>query len=411
MLICLLVTIASQAADRVCVRASKVLIGKNLEHDRIVIIHNGVIEQVRPWHESLRKKCASLSEVQGVLSPGLIDIHIHGAGGNDVMDAADSPDALSTISKTLLKEGVTTWLPTTTSASPDKLSTVLASIAQYTKNQRDDEARIAGIHMEGPFISKDKSGCHPHDSIMPIDLDLQSKWFRDSQNSIRVVTFAPELKQSDDLIRWCNQNKVVPSIGHTNASEHVIKHAISTGAGLGTHLYNAMSQTKSRDAGAAMSILEHQSLPFEIILDGVHLSEPLVRIAWHLSKKHPDRFILITDAIRAKGLPDSNGTFELGDGIKVKVSGFRAAMADKPNTLAGSVLTLPYAIQTMQRITDCSLAEALIAATYSPAKAIHMQDKIGRLAPGLAADMVLFSDTNQLSVISVWRNGHVINPL
>ena len=411
MLLLLLISLSCRAADTVCVRATHVLVDSNFKPDHVVISREGIIEQVRPWNESLRNYCKSLTEEQGLLTPGLVDIHIHGAGGQDVMDADNHPEALQIIASTLLKEGVTTWLPTTTSAPPDKLSKVLANVAQHAKKQSHNEARIAGIHMEGPFISQTKSGCHPHHSIIPVSLGLQSQWMEDSQNTIRIVTFAPELELSHHLIKWCRENKVIPSIGHTNAGEIDVISAIEKGAGMGTHLFNAMSQTKSRDAGAAMGILEHPSVPFEMILDGIHLSEPLVRIAWQLSRRNPERFILITDAIRAKGLTDSNGIFQLGDGIRVRVSGLRASLVDNPNTLAGSVLTLPHAIKNMQRITGCSLAEAFVAATYNPAKAINMHHTVGRLAPGLCADMVLFSNTHSLSVKSAWRNGTVITPI
>ena len=410
-LLLLQIAFACQATEQTCVRATQVFVNKTIEPDHVVMFSDGVIEKVCPWHESFRKTCDALSEVEGLLTPGLIDIHIHGAGGHDVMDITHTPEALRIISATLLKEGVTTWLPTTTSAPPEKTSKTLASIAQYSHQQKNDEASIAGIHMEGPFVSKEKSGCHPHSVIIPVDINLQSQWQKESQNTIRIVTFAPELKDSDSLIEWCKQNNIRASIGHTNASEADIERAIAKGANHGTHLFNAMSQTKSRDAGAAMGILEHPTLPFEMILDGVHLSEPLVRIAWRLSQDHPTRFIVISDAMRAKGLPEIDGIHDLGDGIKVRVSGFRAALADNPNTLAGSVLTLPYAIKTMQRITGCTLAEALTAATYSPAVAINMQNQIGSLAPGLAADMVLFQSTQTLSVKFVWRNGTVINPI
>ena len=321
------------------------------------------------------------------------------------MEIEHEPEALKTIGRNLLREGVTTWLPTTISASPERLKRILARINQHTCKQGLDEASIAGIHMEGPFISKEKPGCHPLNALLAVNFELMDQWQQASANSIRIITFAPELEHSSQLIEWCKRHNVIASIGHTNASETVTQQAIADGAMMGTHLFNGMSQSKSRDAGAAFTILTHSRIPFEVIMDGVHLSDNLVRIAWQLSRSHPERFVLVSDAISAKGLPEKNGYHWLGGNLHVRVEGYKSVLANNPETLAGSVLTIPFAIETMLRITGCSISEALLAASYNPAKSINLHHQIGLLSPGMKADMVLLSETRPLSIKLVWHNG------
>ncbi|WP_196221388.1 N-acetylglucosamine-6-phosphate deacetylase [Sansalvadorimonas verongulae] len=402
-----------QTAGSLCIAASRVLYQQALIDNYVVQIKDGEILKVFPKaHHLWEQSCDQKEEYEGILAPGFIDIHIHGANGRDVMDILDKPDALETISTYLPKEGVTSWYPTTTSAPTEELASILASIASHAANQPAQEAAIVGIHMEGPFISADKKGCHPSASLRSISITEMETWKLSAGNLLRVVTFAPELEHSDDLIQWCKTNNVVASIGHSNASQKDILDAIDQGAKMGTHLFNAMSMPSSRDSRAVLTILNSDKLAFEIIVDGHHLSHINVELAWKLSKDHPERFVLITDAMSAKGVENIEGAYTLGKDIPVIIRDGKALRADeKEEVLAGSIATMPQAVRIMYKVARCTLARALLAGSYHPALSMGLTTK-GLLEPKYDADMVLLRDEielkDELRVMATWRAGQRI---
>ncbi|WP_281648111.1 N-acetylglucosamine-6-phosphate deacetylase [Parendozoicomonas sp. Alg238-R29] len=394
--------------NELCIAATEVLFGKTLVPDHAVAIRDGVIQHVFPRTHWRWQQCERKEAYTGILAPGFIDIHIHGANGRDVMDQLKQPDSLSVISTYLPEEGVTSWLPTTASARPRELSRLLSSISSYARSQPDKEAAIIGIHMEGPFISKEKKGCHHAESLRPISISDLNIWKESANDLLRIVTFAPELKQSDELIRWCTLNRVIASIGHTAAKEKQALRAIEQGAEMGTHLFNAMSMPTSRNAGVAFSILNHPKTAFEVIMDGHHLSDVNVQLAWKLSQENSERFVLITDAMSAKGVKNTDGIYTLGKDIQVVIRDGKALRADSDEeVLAGSIATMPGSVRTMRRITNCLPEQALLAGSYHPAKALGLRNR-GLLQQGYLADMVLLSDRDTLSVIATWRGGQKI---
>ena len=397
-----------------CLHASQVLYQHHIVTDYIVAIKAGMITGVFPSSSPASRRCKQTEHYEGLLAPGLIDIHIHGAGGMDVMDALTDPTALTVISRQLLKEGVTSWLPTTTSAPHYELSSILFNITQHARRQPFDEASIAGIHMEGPFISPHKKGCHGEDTLQPISLRNLVKWKSISGELLKIITYAPELEQGNQLVSWCINNNVLASIGHSAATEEQTLAAIVQGAHMGTHMYNAMSMPRSRDAGVALSILSGSNIPFEIITDGFHLSKEMMRLAWKLTRDKPERFIVISDAMRAKGLESQDSSFVLGKDIRVIIRNGQAIQEDTANnanpTLAGSITTIPNAVKVIRNITQCSTADALLTASHNPATALGLTTK-GLISPGYEADFVLFSDEASLSVIGTWRKGKQVFPL
>lgn len=391
-----------------CIAASLVLHKGTLVSNYVVSIKDSVIQSLFPKSDQRWEHCNHKEEYEGILAPGFVDIHIHGANGSDVMDLLENPEALSTIASYLPEEGVTSWYPTTASAPTDDLVQVLTRIAAHTKTQPLSEAAIEGIHMEGPFISKLKKGCHHEGNILPISIPQMEYWKASSNSLLRIITFAPELDNSDDLIHWSRQNGVIASIGHTAANEAQALHAIRQGAHMGTHLFNAMSMPTSRDAGTAFSILSSEGFPFEIIMDGHHLSETNVKLAWALSQNAPERFVLITDAISAKGIKNTEGEFLLGKDIRIRIRDGKSLRVDSDkDVLAGSIATMPHVIRTMRKVIQCSVEQALLAASHYPALSVGLTGK-GELEAGYSGDMVLLSDSENLSVLATWRSGQKI---
>ncbi len=328
------------------------------------------------------------------LIPGLIDLHVHGANGHDVMDAR--VDALQGMSLALASEGVTGFLATTMTASPETLNNVLPVIAE-AENQVEGAA-ILGVHLEGPFIAKEKVGaqdarytCLPNEALF-------MKWQALTGDRICVVTLAPELNGAINFIKMLRKNNVIASLGHTNASYDVTMAAIQAGATQATHLFNAMQGVHQRDPGAAVALLLADEVTAELIADGHHLHDAMLALA--LRVKGFDRLLLVSDAMRAKCLND--GTYDLG-GQAVTVKAGRASLAD--GRLAGSTLKLSHAIKRMADGTRCSLADAVYMATYAPARVLQCETRKGSIEVGKEADLTILNAN--FDAVYTMREGRV----
>jgi N-acetylglucosamine-6-phosphate deacetylase len=336
------------------------------------------------------------------LIPGLIDLHIHGANGHDVMDA--SFDSLSGISRALAAEGVTGFLATTMSATAEKIEQVLKVVSDYIQTQADHEgAKILGVHLEGPFIAAGKKGAQCSENIISPNLELVKKWLAINDSLIKIMTLAPELPQSLSLIHFLKQHHIIPSIGHTNATYQESMAAIEAGCSHVTHLFNAMSGLHQRDPGAALAALLSDQVNAEIIVDGVHVHPAMVRLA--LANKQKEKLILVTDAMRAKCLLD--GHYELG-GQTVEVAKGIPRLAD--GTLAGSGLKMNHALKNMVKFTGCNLADAIKMAAENPAKILQAFDKKGSISIGKDADLVIL-DENLEVVLTIIEGQEAKTPV
>src|SRR3989338_5721446 len=238
------------------------------------------------------------------LIPGLIDLHIHGVAGCDVMDGSE--EALVTISHALAKEGVSGFLATTMSVENEQLEAVLKTISSLLSYA--DGAAILGAHLEGPFISKEKKGAHRAAVMQLPNIELIRKWQALTHPVIKRVTLAPELPGAIELIKKLCEMNVRVSIGHTHATYEETLLAIKAGAKEATHLFNAMRGLHQREPGAVSALLLSDVIA-ELIVDGLHLHPAIVELALRLKGK--ERLLLVTDAIRAKCLRD--GQYESGD--------------------------------------------------------------------------------------------------
>lgn len=361
--------------------------------DHAVIVENGKIQKIIAKH-LLKDAAERVYEFPQdyYLIPGLIDLHIHGAAGHDVMDG--SVEALTGISQSLAKEGVTGFLATTMTASHERIVNVLKTIATAMPNQQG--AAILGAHLEGPFISSAKMGAQRIDDICHPDAALISHWQDLAKGAIRLVTLAPELPDALLLIKKIREMGIIASIGHTNATYAETNMAVEAGCTHATHLFNAMRGIHQREPGAVGALLLAENVNAELIVDGLHLHPAIVEMALRLKGK--DKLLLVTDAMRAKCLGD--GDYDLG-GQAVAVRSNLATLAD--GTLAGSTLHMPEAIKNIVQFTHCSLADAVHMASFNPARILGLHQRKGSIAEGKDADLVVMNAS--FEVVMTMREG------
>ena len=318
-----------------------------------------------------------------ILLPGFIDQHIHGAGGSDGMDG--TTEDIATIAKTLVKEGTTSFLVTTMTQSKEKITTAMQAVKSYREQNNEDGARVVGVHLEGPFIASSYKGAQPLEYVKLPDIATFEEYNRASGNAIKIVTLAPEVDGAMDFIRYLSANGVVASIGHTGAKFSEIEKAVEAGAKGVTHTYNAQTALHHREIGTVGSAMLLEELHCELIADTIHVSVPAMRL---LVKNKPlDKLTLITDAMRAKGIPD--GVSELG-GQTVYVKNGEARLED--GTLAGSVLRMNRAIQNMVEKVGVPFTQAVDCATLNPAKTLGIEKETGSIAVGKRADFTVLNE-------------------
>ncbi len=317
--------------------------------------------------------------------PGLVDVHIHGAVGHDFCDG--SREGLEETAAYLKTNGITSFCPTSMTLPANDLMRIFQSALDIPADTA--HARIAGIHMEGPFISPAKKGAQKETYIVSPDMEAFRELNASCHGLIRLVTLAPELPGSMDFIQALHE-EVSISLGHSEASYDTAKSAFAAGANHATHLFNAMPPLMHRDPGIIGAAFDNPHVMVEVICDGIHINPAVIRMIFQLFSD--DRVILISDAMRATGMED--GVYELG-GQEVFKNGNRATLSD--GTLAGSATNLADCLRHAVSF-GIPLASAVKAASVNPAKSIGA-DEIGSLAPGKEADILLL-DKN-LSLVKV----------
>ncbi|MFD1848630.1 N-acetylglucosamine-6-phosphate deacetylase [Oceanobacillus bengalensis] len=310
--------------------------------------------------------------------PGFIDGHIHGANGADTMDATE--EALDRVASILPKEGTTSFLATTITQSPESIEKALENVAAYENKPR--HAQIIGVHLEGPYVEKLKAGAQPVPYITKPNIEQFSKWQKLSGNNIRTITMAPEHDEDGSFIPYLIENGVNVSAGHTDVDFTGMKKAVAKGVRQLTHLCNAMNGIHHRDIGAVGAAFVLKELGAELIADGVHVAPEMLQLIYN--NMGSERIILITDAMRAKGLP--TGDYELG-GQPVKVADGRAVLED--GTLAGSILKMDDGARRMLGLEGVTMEDILQMASVNPAKQMGMYDRKGSIAIGKDADILL----------------------
>jgi N-acetylglucosamine-6-phosphate deacetylase len=320
-----------------------------------------------------------------ILTPGLVDIHIHGAAGHDVMEG--DADSLAAIERLLVRHGVTSYCPTTVTAPLNETLAALEKLARAVESAKTithaDRAQPLGIHLEGPFLSHARPGVHPPVSLQPASERVFAPMWEAAVGQVAILTIAPELGGALALIAEAAQRGVCVSIGHTNADSDEAKAGIKAGARHVTHAFNAMRRMEHRDPGVLGVVLTDDSITADIIVDGLHVEPEVVDL--FLRTKGLDRAVLISDALSATGMPD--GTYRLGM-FEVQV---RDGRCESHGKLAGSVLTLDQAIGNVMRFARLSFQDGLRLATLNPARVLGIENRKGVLKPGADADIAVFT--------------------
>lgn len=341
----------------------------------------GLIAEVAGPRTSARRS-ADIDAPGFLVLPGFADVHVHGGGGADFMHG--TPDAVKQITRTHARFGTTSLLATTLTASrPDTDKAIAAARTVMEAGPGDGEARVLGIHLEGPYICAAKRGAQPAEFVRPPDAGEFARWIALSGERIRKITLAPEIAGAEEVIRQAHSKNITVSLGHTNATAAEAEAAIGWGATSATHVFNAMTGLHHREPGAVGAALARPEIICEVIADGIHLAPMVVQLI--VAAKGPHGVVLITDAIEGAAMPD--GEYTLG-GFPVLVQNGTAAFAD--GTLAGSVLTMNRAFTNLRRFAPAvSLPDAARMSSGNALRQMGFSDKYGAIAPGMAADVVV----------------------
>ena len=330
---------------------------------------------------------SKVMDAQGdYLIPGLVDIHFHGCAGHDFSDG--TAEALAAIGRYELEHGITSICPASMTLSEDTLLLVCKNAYQYkneqeTSQQCDDRgSRLCGIHLEGPFVSKEKKGAQNPAYIKDADVEMFWRLQEAAGGLVRLITIAPEIQGAEEFIKNLS-SKVHISVGHTTSDYNTAYQAFSLGADHVTHFFNAMPGFTHRAPGVVGAAFDAKHVMPELICDGIHVDASAVRVMFQLFGR--ERMILISDSMRATGMAD--GEYSLG-GLPVTVQGNRATLSD--GTIAGSATNLMDCMR-MAVTMGIPLEAAVRCATYNPAKSIGVEDVCGSIESGKYGDCVILS--------------------
>lgn len=384
----------------IAIYASRILTPQEEVSDGVILVEHSKIVSIGHRDEiQVPSDAIHYAAPGSTVVPGFVDIHIHGAGGHDVMEGTDR--ALDKITETVAMHGTTSIAATTVTASAADTCSSLEGIARYIRNHEQPvassnlAAEIVGIHLEGPFISKAKRGVHPAKALAQPDPQLFDTFVRAAEGLVRLVTIAPELPGALKLIEHAAASGVVPAFGHTDADYDQARAGIQAGIRHAVHAYNAMRPFTHRDPGVLGAILTDPEVTAEVIADGHHVAGPAIQVL--MGTKGFETVILVSDGIAATSMPD--GIYPLG-GLEVTVKD--GVCRNEEGKLAGSTLTLDRALRYVVAL-GVPFPDAVKMVTIQPARRLGLAGKKGILAPGSDADLVVL--TPDLRVEGVMTRG------
>ncbi|MFZ0820246.1 MAG: N-acetylglucosamine-6-phosphate deacetylase [Candidatus Acidiferrales bacterium] len=362
--------------------------------DAVAVVEGGTITAIGARRDVTVPEGARMVEApDATLVPGFVDVHVHGAGGQDVM--AGTAEALDAVAETLARGGTTSFVATTVTAAPERLCASADGIARYAKEQNgarrgsSPRAEILGIHYEGPFISAARRGVHPAEWIAKPSAELFGWMLEAAGGMARILTLAPEVAGGLDLVRDACDSGLVVSMGHTDATYEQAMAAIERGARHAAHVFNAMRPFSHRDTGVLGAVFTSPQVTAELIADGVHVDAAAMKLL--LKAKTAGGVILVSDGTAATGMRD--GRFRLGD-IDVNVT--NGVVRNAEGKLAGSALTLNRALRNILGL-GVGMMDAVRMLTYQPAKLLGLEKRKGVLAAGADADLVLLDAKMEVS--------------
>lgn len=373
-------------AQRLAITGGAVVTPNNVIENGLVLCEDGRIKFVGATNDAEPEEGARVVDATDkFVLPGFIDTHFHGSGGDDVM--ASGAGGIRRIAQALLKYGTTGFLATTIAARHTDLlratEDTLAAEAQDKDNPA--AAAILGLHLEGPYINLKFKGAQPAWGIRDPDFDECRELLALGNGRVKIMTIAPELPGSLEMIRMLTESGVIASVGHSEADYDTTLAAIDAGATRATHLYNAMSGVHHRKPGLAAACLHEPGIQAELICDGVHVHPQMIGLAWRA--KGRDGVTLVTDATSAQGVGD--GTYTLGD-FQIQVRGPLCTLLDGV-TIAGSVLTMNAAVRNAMKFAGMNFIDAAHVASLLPARACGVADRKGSIEVGKDADIAVLN--------------------
>lgn len=352
--------------------------------DAVLIADDGVITHIGPFDPNFSYPAGEILEAGGLLvSPGWIDIQINGGFG---LDFTQEPESIWEFARHMPQYGVTAFLPTIIT-SPLEIPRRAIKAWKGGAPMRWQGAIPLGLHLEGPFLNPGKKGAHNPDYLRSPDLSLIPEWR--AENGVRLVTLAPELPGAYEMIAELRHRGIVVSAGHSQATYEQAITAFQAGISCATHLYNAMPPLDHRSPGLVGALLTQPQIPAGLIADGIHSHPAMIQLAW--KSKGAGGIILVTDAMTALGMPP--GEYRLAD-TTVYVDETSARLAN--GGLAGSILTLPEAVQNVMKFCNVPLADVLPSVTHTPARLLGLSKK-GWLATGCNADLTLLNPQGEVT--------------
>ena len=341
-------------------------------------LEDGIIKEIYPYNEKeVTKDYGDLR-----ILPGFIDIHCHGAYGFDTNDA--DPEGLRKWTKGIVDEGVTSFLATTLTQSEEVLTNAVSNVAKVVEEGYEG-AEILGIHFEGPYLNKAHKGAQPEEYCVKPDIEQFKRYQKAAHGLIKYITMAVENDEDFTLTKYCSQNNVVVSIGHSNATYEQAVQAYGHGARSMTHVYNAMTPFTHRANGLVGGALRIRNMYGEIICDGNHST--LAALNNFFTSKGPDYSIMVTDSLMCKGFPVGT-KFDFG-GQEVVIYPDGSAHLVEAGNLAGSTLNVNKGLKILIEDALVPVNYAINACTSNPARCLHVDDRKGTIGVGYDADLVV----------------------
>lgn len=384
--------------DRTLIKNARVITPEGIIEGGSILIEGSIISQVSKT-DICAEDCQTIDAGGAYASPGFIDLHTHGAGGCDFMD--NTPEAYLEAARMHAQHGTTALCPTTLTSTIEELKDTLR-VYKEAKKQNTCGSDFIGLHLEGPYFALSQKGAQDPKFIKNPDADEYKKILEWSDDIVR-WSAAPELEGALEFARYISARGILPSIAHTDAVYEQVAKAYECGFTHVTHLYSAMSGVRRinayRYAGVIESAYLIDDMTVEIIADGSHLPVSLLQLIYKI--KGPERIALITDSMRAAGMPEGESILgSLKAGQKVIVEDGVAKMPDRVN-FAGSVATGDILVRTMVKKAGISVFDAVRMASETPARIIRISDKKGSIKAGLDADISIFDDEIKIKAVII----------
>ncbi len=380
----------------ICIHNATVLNGfSTMKNCAILIKQHKIIDvfnEARFLKKTFKPDTVFIDAKGAFVAPGFIDSHIHGFGGYGTDDY--NAESILKMSELLTQYGVTGFIPTLYSAPKNELMKGIKAITQAMGKEKG--AKILGIHLEGPFISPDRLGVQTPDSLSPVDLDLMEELWQASNGKIINMTVAPELKNMRELALYCVSKGIILQAGHTNATYAQMVEGMQVRILHVTHLFNAMSRMHHRDPGAVGAVFIHPELSCEVIADGIHINEDIVKFL--VTCKTLDKIVLVTDALKPTK-QKKKPLIANGEEVYLDKCFYRKS----DNVIAGSALTMLDSIKNIVSY-GFTVEQAIHMASTNPARILRL-DHLGLITPGYDADLVIFN--KNLNILHTIIKGNI----